>query len=97
MNSAGEHMLDIQEWSYRQAKNRIASHVARGTDKPDSIVKATRTMLAKYDLRREDQERMMTEIYADSVVPFLTAPLGSLWRQPERLERFLRIETLLGT
>jgi hypothetical protein len=77
-------MFDVDEWYYRQMKGRIAAHVASGGDKPLAIVKSARTIVSRGDLDRQALARMVAEVEAESVRPFLGPP----WNQPERLERF---------
>lgn len=86
-------MFDVQQWSYDQAKGRIANHVICGTDRPAALVKSARTMLARYGNEPEALKRMMDEVDAEAVQPFLNA-VGS-WRKPERLERFIHLKSLL--
>jgi hypothetical protein len=88
-------MTDLQQWSYQQVKGRIASHVARGTDNLQAVIKSTFTMSAKCGMGREALEKMLDEVNAESVLPFLQSPPQSPWRQPERLERFVRLKSLL--
>jgi hypothetical protein len=52
-------------------------------------------MSAKCGMGREALEKMLDEVNAESVLPFLQSPPQSPWRQPERLERFVRLKSLL--
>jgi hypothetical protein len=76
--------LDVEQWCYRLVKGRIASHVARGTDEPNTVVKFTKTLLARRRLGGDTLQRVLEEVNSESVQPFLALP----WNQPERLERF---------
>jgi hypothetical protein len=88
-------MSDIKEWPYLQINGRIVNYVTCGDDNPITIAKSTRTMRAKHGLGRADIERMLAEMYSDTVQRFLEYPLGSPWYQPERLARFNYVKSLL--
>lgn len=85
-------MIEIAEWHYRRLKGRIASHVARGGDRPQAIIKSAQTMLAKGDISPESIARILEEVQAESVQPFLGPP----WNQPERSERFTLLKSSLS-
>jgi len=74
---------------------RVTSHVARGTDNPPALIKATITVGVRRGCSLEDIEQMLGQVYAESVETFLRRPVGSPWRQPGRLERFNRAKSLL--
>jgi hypothetical protein len=82
-------------WPYAQVSGRMIKYVARGSDNPNTIAKATRTMQAKYGISRGDIERMLAEMYLGTVKDFLEFPLASPWYQPERLARFNHLKALL--
>ncbi|GEM_PF-6185635 len=84
-------MFDVNECYYRQVKGRVASHVARGGDRPEAIVKSARTIVGRGDLKAEALPRIMGEVESESVRPFLGPP----WNQPERLGRFNHLKCLL--
>jgi len=87
-------MFDIDDWRYRHLKGRIANYVARGNDKPDVLIKATRTIVSKHGIGHATLERMLEEVNRGSVRPFLRNQ-GSMWHQPERLERFTLLKSSL--
>jgi hypothetical protein len=83
-------MLEMDKWYYLQVKGRIAAHVARGTDKPDAIAKAARTIVSRSHVGQD--ALAITEVESESVRPFLGPP----WNQPPRLERFNNLKSCLG-
>ena len=85
-------MFDMEERYYRQVKGRVASHVARGGDRPEAIVKYARTIVGRGDLNPEALARIVSEVESESVRPFLGPP----WNQPERLGRFEQLKFLFG-
>lgn len=85
-------MLDFNEWNYSRYKGRIAAFVARGKERPEPIIKSIRTTMAKGNLDRTALERMLAEVEAQSVHPFLGPP----WNQPQRLERLRVIKGLIS-
>lgn len=86
-------MSDTREWYRSLLKGRIAAHVARGTDRPNAIVKSTRTTIERNALGHAILEEIFAEVNAESVNPFLGPP----WNQPQRAERFRSLKSsLLG-
>ena len=87
---------DTPEWYRRQVKGRIARYVATGDDKPEPIIKSTRTIVARGDVSAEALARILEEVDIESVQPFL-GPLGPRWMiQPERLGRFRHLKSGLS-
>jgi len=85
-------MIDIPEWYRSLVKDRIAKYVARGQDKPESIIKSTRTIVARGDVSPEDLARILEEVQIESVQPFLGPP----WNQPERVGRLGHLKSGLS-
>lgn len=76
--------LEVQELHYENCKGRIRSFVARATEPHERIVRSIQTYISTGRFNRDDLERMLNEVWAESVIPFL----GPTWNQPVRQERF---------
>ncbi len=78
---------DVNEKNRAWCKGLIGSYVARGHDRPDRIAKCLATTMAKGELDGASLKAILATINNETVQPFL-GRVGSVFHQPERLERF---------
>ncbi len=83
--------LNYREFIYGTCKGRVRSYVARATESPERIVKSIHSLVSSGCIGQEDLDRMLSEVMAETVRPFLVDP----WNQPERETRFRAIEEAL--
>jgi hypothetical protein len=89
-------MSALGDWSYQWVKGRVEAYVkSDNREDVNTVIKAIVTMSTRYGISDEALKKMLDEVYSDTVLPFLSQPLGSQWRQPERLERFTRLKSVL--
>lgn len=84
---------EIRQWYFALYKGRIANYVARDDENPERIVAAITTSVSKGKLNAADVQRMLDEVYNESVRPFLDKAHNG----PERLERFRTIKSYFQT
>jgi len=87
--------IETDDWYSRLIKGRLESYIVTGQDLP-RVVKATLTNMDKCSMTRDMLAKMLDEIYAASVRPFLEAAVGSPWYQPDRDKRFVLLKTELS-
>lgn len=73
----------IREWHYARCKGLIVGHVRDGKGKPETVVKSIQTSLSKNNVADAAITKMLAEVEAESVRPFLGPP----WNKPERMVR----------
>ena len=83
--------LNYREFLYGTCKGRVSSYVARAKESPERIVKSIHTLVSGGSIGQEDLDRMLSEVMAETVRPFLSHP----WNQPERDTRFRAIKEAL--
>jgi hypothetical protein len=90
----GMEQTEIYPWYHRLIKGRLESYIATGQDLAQ-VIKVTRTNMANCGMTRDMLAKMLDEIYAASVRPFLQVAVGSPWYQALRDERFRLLKTEL--
>jgi hypothetical protein len=84
--------FNIREWDFRRCKGTVATYVARGTGKPETISKSIATTVRKGHLARADIDQMLAEIERDTEV-FVQAQ----WSDPAgRVQRLGTIKVALS-
>lgn len=86
--------IEIDDWYRRLIRGGLEGYIQTGQGL-ERMVKVTRTNMAKCAMTRDTLAKMLAEIYAASVLPFLQAPVGSPWYQEFRDERFRLLKTEL--
>ena len=70
--------IETDDWHRRLIKGRLESYIVTGQDLP-RVVKATLTNMDKCSMTRDMLAKMLDEIYAASVRPFLETAVGLPW------------------
>jgi hypothetical protein len=82
-----------REHYLKQIKRHITSYIATANDEPQRVIKTVRTLMARCGMTRDALAQMFAEIYAASVRSFLAQPIGSVYYQPARAERFTLLKS----
>lgn len=83
--------IEIGEWWRAWVKGKIVACV-RGRETPERVSQAVQAVFRRERLQPHDLDRILEEIRAESVEPFM----GGAWREPERRERLEGLILALG-
>ncbi|MFQ5881776.1 MAG: hypothetical protein ACE5I9_04805 [Candidatus Methylomirabilales bacterium] len=84
--------FSIQDWYYKLGKGKLRSYVAREEEPLSKVAKTVKTLRETGHITSGQVERMVQEVFNESVQPFLGPP----YRQPERQKRFDDLKDALG-